>query len=46
MASNYNARPLATELLVHGRQAAVVRRRENIAETWAGEKIPVWLRGK
>jgi diaminopimelate decarboxylase len=44
MASNYNARALAAEVLVHGRQAAVVRRRQDIAEIWAAEKIPAWLR--
>jgi diaminopimelate decarboxylase len=46
MASNYNARPLAAEVLVHGRHAALVRRRQDIAQTWAGEKIPHWLKGK
>jgi diaminopimelate decarboxylase len=46
MASNYNARPLAAEVLVHGKQAAVVRRRQDIEEIWAAEKIPAWLRGK
>jgi diaminopimelate decarboxylase len=43
MASNYNARPLAAEVLVHGRQAAVVRRRQDTEEIWAREKIPAWL---
>jgi diaminopimelate decarboxylase len=47
MASNYNARPLAAEVLVHGKHAAVVRRRQNVEEIWASEKIPAWLgRGK
>jgi diaminopimelate decarboxylase len=44
MASNYNARPLAAEILVHGKQAAVVRRRQNVEEIWAAETIPAWLR--
>jgi diaminopimelate decarboxylase len=44
MASNYNARALAAEVLVHGKHAAVVRRRQDIAEIWAAEKIPAWLR--
>jgi diaminopimelate decarboxylase len=44
MASNYNARALAAEVLVHGKQVAVVRRRQDIEEIWAAEKIPMWLR--
>jgi diaminopimelate decarboxylase len=43
MASNYNTRPLAAEVLVHGKNAALVRARQPIAETWAGEKIAPWL---
>lgn len=44
MASNYNTRPLAAEVLVHGARAAVVRRRQRLPELWAAEKIPAWLR--
>jgi len=44
MASNYNSRALAPEILVNGRKAAVVRRRQRIEEIWEGEKIPAWLR--
>jgi len=44
MASNYNTRPLAAEVLVNGKDAAVVRERQPIAEIWAGEKIAPWLR--
>ena len=44
MASNYNARPLAAEVLVHGKQASVVRRRQEVEEIWAAEKIPAWLK--
>ena len=44
MASNYNTRPLAAEVLVSGRQCAVVREREPVKEIWAGEKIAPWLR--
>jgi diaminopimelate decarboxylase len=44
MASNYNTRPLAAEVLVHGKNVALVRERQPIAETWAGEKIAAWLR--
>ncbi|HEV2319792.1 MAG TPA: diaminopimelate decarboxylase [Verrucomicrobiae bacterium] len=43
MASNYNTRPLAAEVLVNGKDAAVVRRRQPVAETWAGENIAPWL---
>jgi diaminopimelate decarboxylase len=44
MASNYNTRPLAAEVLVHGARSAVVRPRQRLEDLWAGEKIPVWLR--
>jgi diaminopimelate decarboxylase len=44
MASNYNTRPMAAEVLVHGARSAVVRPRQRLPELWAEEKIPVWLR--
>jgi len=44
MASNYNTRPFAAEVLVHGHKAEVVRRRQEIEDLWATEKIPAWLR--
>jgi diaminopimelate decarboxylase len=44
MASNYNARPLAAEVLVHGSRSALVRPRQRFEEIWAKEKIPAWLR--
>jgi diaminopimelate decarboxylase len=44
MASNYNTRPLAAEVLVDGVQSALVRRRQRVEEIWAAEKIPAWLR--
>jgi diaminopimelate decarboxylase len=44
MASNYNSRPHAAEVLVHGKNASVVRRRQEIEELWDKEKIPIWLR--
>jgi diaminopimelate decarboxylase len=44
MASNYNTRPLAAELLVNGSRAAVVRERQPVKEIWAGEKVAPWLR--
>ena len=46
MASNYNTRPLAAEVLVNGKDVAVVRERQPINETWAGEKIAPWLKQK
>lgn len=44
MASNYNSRALAAEVLVHGRKAQVVRERQELPAIWAGEKIPAWLK--
>jgi diaminopimelate decarboxylase len=40
MASNYNSRPRAAEVLVKGDQYAVVRRRETLEELVAAESIP------
>ena len=37
MASNYNTRPRAAEVLVDGAQARVVRPRETVADLWRGE---------
>ncbi|HEU5069338.1 MAG TPA: diaminopimelate decarboxylase, partial [Verrucomicrobiae bacterium] len=42
MGSNYNSRALPTEVLVHGRQAAVVRERQATADIWANEKTAPW----
>jgi len=44
MASNYNARPLAAEIMVHGRRAAVARQRQPAEEIWSREKVVAWLR--
>ena len=44
MASNYNTRSLATEVLVKGKQAAVVRERQHLGEIWAREKVARWLK--
>lgn len=44
MASNYNTRSLAAEVLVSGKQAAVVRKRQPISEIWAGESVAPWLK--
>jgi diaminopimelate decarboxylase len=42
MSSNYNSRPRAAEVMVDGEQAHLVRRRERIAELYAGESVPAW----
>lgn len=43
MASNYNTRPRAPEVLVDGGEFAVVRERETLESLVAGEKIPAAL---
>ena len=40
MSSNYNSRPRAPEVLVHGGEARLVRRRETIADLLAAENMP------
>ena len=40
MSSNYNSRPRAAEILVTGKETHLVRRREEAAELFAGERIP------
>ena len=42
MASNYNSRPFAAEVLVNGAQAALVRERQPAEAMWALEKTPRW----
>jgi len=44
MASNYNTRPLAAEVLVDGKKFAVVRERQPVNEIWSGEKVAPWLK--
>ena len=44
MASNYNARGTAAEILVNGKKSAVIRARQPVEEIWATEKIPAWLK--
>ena len=44
MASNYNARGMAAEILVNGRKSAIIRARQPVEEIWAAEKIPQWLK--
>jgi diaminopimelate decarboxylase len=43
MASNYNTRALAAEVLVSGNKSAVVRERQRLPEIWKAEKLPAWL---
>jgi diaminopimelate decarboxylase len=44
MASNYNTRSLAAEVLVNGKKAALVRERQPVQNIWAGETIAPWLK--
>jgi diaminopimelate decarboxylase len=44
MASNYNSRAFAAEVLVNGNKAALVRARQKLPQIWAGEKFPQWLK--
>jgi len=39
MASNYNTRGRAAEIMVDGDQAQVVRERESVASLFAGESV-------
>jgi diaminopimelate decarboxylase len=43
MSSNYNTRPLAAEVLVHGQRSALVRERQPVSRIWQGEKTAPWL---
>ncbi len=43
MSCNYNTRALVPEVLVNGRKAALVRRRQPIKDIWAGEMSAPWL---
>ncbi len=44
MASTYNTRPLAAEVLVNGKKFALVRERQPVKDIWAGEKVVAWLK--
>ena len=44
MASNYNTRALAAEVLVHGTKYALVRDRQKLPDIWRSEKLPAWLK--
>lgn len=43
MASNYNSRAFAAEVLVQGKQAEIVNRRQELHEIWEREQLPSWL---
>ena len=43
MASTYNSRPLAAEVLVKGKRSEIVRKRQAVEKVWDGEKVPAWL---
>ena len=42
MASNYNTRPFAAEVLVSGDKSALVRERQPVEALWAAEKAAAW----
>jgi len=42
MASNYNSRPFAAEVMVNGAETALVRERQPAEALWALEKAPQW----
>jgi diaminopimelate decarboxylase len=44
MASNYNTRSLAAEVMVSGKKAALVRERQPLEQIWSGEKMAPWLK--
>ena len=44
MGSNYNSRSLPTEVLVHGKQSAVVRERQTVEDIWVNERVAGWLK--
>lgn len=42
MSSNYNTRGRAAEIMVHGKRAELVRKRETVPEQIANERVPKW----
>ncbi len=46
MASTYNSRPLAAEVLVNGSEWAVVRKRQDVEALIQGDVVPPWLRSE
>jgi diaminopimelate decarboxylase len=43
MSSNYNSRPRVPEVMVHGKEFHLVRKREEYDDLIKGERIPEWL---
>ena len=43
MASNYNSRGMAAEVLVKGNKAELVRPRQPAEEIWKSERVPAWM---
>ncbi|MBN1380042.1 MAG: diaminopimelate decarboxylase [Deltaproteobacteria bacterium] len=46
MASNYNSRPRAPEIMVKGKRFYIIRKREGYADLVRGEKTPFFLKTK
>jgi diaminopimelate decarboxylase len=44
MASNYNSRAQAAEVLVNGKNFAVARERQIVEKIWSNEKVVAWLK--
>ena len=44
MGSNYNSRSLPAEVMVSGKRAALVRKRQEVEEIWRGESVASWLK--
>jgi diaminopimelate decarboxylase len=43
MASTYNSRPLAPEIMVNGSEVAVIRPRQDVEALLAADRLPPWL---
>jgi diaminopimelate decarboxylase len=43
MSSNYNSRPRAAEVMVHGERWSVIRARETLEDLCRGENLPEWM---
>jgi diaminopimelate decarboxylase len=46
MASNYNSRGMAAEVLVKGNKADLVRPRQEVTDIWERERVPAWMGAK
>jgi len=44
MASNYNTRSIAAEVLVNRKKSALVRERQPLKNIWAQERVASWLK--